>query len=139
MVRSVDSCILTISANILLTLDPIQHSRLELFRLTTNCAYQWLCEGSRSELARAWGNLDVVLSDLAKVVTERRGKRLTFVLASTGKHEEGCISFGRKWLPDMLPRFRELGSLHLDYGVNRLHPAPNGRSRPHGPNCVKRD
>ena len=138
MVGNRHSCILTTSVNILLTLNPIQHSRLESFRLTTKCAYQWLDEGSRSELVRAWGNLDTVLSELAKVVTERRGKRLTFVLASTGKHEEGCISFGRKRLPDMLPRFCELGSLHLDYGGDRL--APNGaRPRPYGPNCMKLD
>jgi len=141
MTGGADSCILTTSADILLTLDPIQHTRLESFRLTTNCAYRWLREESQSELARAWGNLDVVLSDLANVVTERRrGEGLTFVFASTGKHEEGCISFARKWLPDMLPRFRELGLLHLDYGGDRLHLAPNGsRPRPHGPNCMKRD
>ena len=47
--KSTDSCVVTTSANLLLTLDPIQRSRMEWIRLTTNCAYRrWLCEKSRT-------------------------------------------------------------------------------------------
>ena len=137
--KSTDSCVVTTSANVLLTFDPIQHSRLEWIRLTTNCAYRWLCEKSRTELPRAWGSLDAVLSDLAQVAIGKR-RRLSFVLISTGEHKEGCISFGRKWLPELLPRFHDLGTLRLDCEPCRPHPASNGvRSRPHGSNCMKED
>jgi len=76
--------------------------------------------GSRIALAQAWGNLDAVLSGLAKVAISVRGKRLTFVLVSTGRHIEKCISLGGKWLPELLPRFHELGSLRVEYGRDRL-------------------
>ena len=128
-------CIVTTSANILSTLDPIQRSRLEWIRLTTSCAYLWLRKESRTELARSWKNLDAVLSELADVTT-KRGKRLTFVLVSAGGHKDGCISFGRRWLPELLPRFCELGSLRLDFGRSRPNPVPqHGRIL----GCIKED
>jgi len=138
--ENTDSCIVTTSTAILLTLDPIQCSRLGWIRLTTGCVYRWLCEKSRTELTRAWGSLDTILSDLAQAVSTGRRRKLTFVLVSTGEHKEGCISFGRKWLPELLPLFRRLGTLRLDCGPSRPHPALSGtRSRPHGPNCMKED
>ena len=138
--KSIKSCIVTTSTDILLTLDPIQRSRLEFVRLTTRCTYQWLGEGYRSGFAQTWGNLDTVLSGLANVATKRRGKGLTFILVSTGEHKEGCISFGRKWLPEMLPRFRELGSLCLNHAQRRLLPVDDdGRVRFYGLNCMKED
>jgi len=137
--ESTDSCIVTTSANILLTLDPIQHSRLGRIRLITNCAYRWLCKKPRFELTRAWERLDTVLSDLAQVAIGRR-RRLTFVLVSAGEHKEGCISFGRKWLPELLPCFCGFGTLRLDCEPNRPHPALNGvRSRPYKSKCMKED
>lgn len=104
-----DSCIVTTSVNILSTLDPLQRNRLERITLTTSCVHRWFCKGPRTELTRVWGDLDIVLSELTKAAIGMRGKRLTFVLVSTGGHKEGCISFGRKWLPKMLPIFMNWG------------------------------
>jgi len=115
-----NSCIVTTSFDIISTLDPIQRSRLEWIKLTTSCVYQRTRVGSRTALAQTWGNLDTVPSGLAKVAISMRRKRLTFVLVSTGTHKEECISFERKWLPELLPRFHELGSSRVDYGRGRL-------------------
>ena len=135
-----DSCIVTTSVNILSTLDPLQRNRLERITLTTSCAHRWFCKGSRTELTRVWGDLDIVLSELTKAAIGMRGKRLTFVLVSTGGHKEGCISFGRKWLPKMLPHFHELGSLHVDCEKSRVRLAPNDpRFHDRGPNCTEED
>ena len=133
------SCIVTTSVGILSTLDPIQRSRLKWIRLTTSCVYQWLCKKSRTELAQLWGYLDAILSELAKVTMNMEGKRLTFVLVSTGIHEK-CISFGRKRLPELLPHFYELGSLLVDQGRSSLRIATdcNG-SCFHVPICTEED
>lgn len=137
-----DLCIVTTSVDILSTLDSMRRNNLECIRLTTSCVYRWLREESRTELTHAWGNLDVVLSELTKAAIGVRGKRLTFVLVSTGGHKEGCLSFGRKWLSKMLPRFHELGSLELnvDHRRSRLRLTPNDAfSRFHGPDCMRED
>jgi len=135
--ESTKLCIVTTSTGILSTLDPTQRNRLEWIRLTTSCAYLWLREESRTELARAWKDLDAILSGVA---TKRRGRRLIFVLVSAGGHKEGCISFGRRWLPELLPRFRELGSLRLDFGRSRPNPVPKkDRILHHQQGCTKED
>ena len=97
---------------ILSTIDPKQSTRLERIKLITMCIRQWLCEVSRNQIAQAWSNLDIILSKLAKVATSIEGKKLTFVLGSMWKGE--CVPFGRKWLPELLPRFHELGELRVD-------------------------
>lgn len=134
------SCIVATSVNILSTLNPIQHSRLEGIRLVTSCFYQWFCKKSRTERAQAWRTLDTILSELAKVAMSIGGKRLTFVLVSVGIHKEKCMSFGRKWLPELLPRFHELGSLRADYRRSRFKVAADrGFSCSHGPICMGED
>ena len=133
------SCIVTASISILSTLDPVQRSRLEWVRLTAGCVYQWLCKKSRTELAQPWGNLDAILSELAKVAKSMEGKRLTFVLVSTEIHEK-CISFGRKRLPELLPRFHESGSLRVDQGRSSLRITTDcGGSCSHVPICTEED
>lgn len=132
-----DSCAVTTSFNILSTLDQIQRSRLEWIRLTTSCVYQWVCKGSRIERAQAWGNLDNILSELAGVAMSMGGKRLTFAFVCTRGHEK-CISVGMKWLPELLPRFYELGLLCLDHGRGRLKiVADYGCSCSHIPICIE--
>jgi len=131
------SCIVTTSISILSTLDPIQGGRLEWVRLTTSCVYRWLCKKSRTELAQLWGNLDAILSELAKVAMSVEGKRLTFVLVSTEIHEK-CIVFGRKRLPELLPRFHELGLLRVDQARGSLKIASCcGGSCSHVPICME--
>lgn len=134
-----NSCIVKTSADILSTLGVIQCSRLERIRLTTRCVYQWICTKSRVKLAQAWGILDILLSELAKVTIGRRGKRLAFFLVSSGLHKERCISFGRKWLPKLLPRFHELGSLRVDCERDRLKPPVYGCCCHHGLTCMGED
>jgi hypothetical protein len=41
----------------------------------------------------------------------------------------------RKWLPEMLPRFNELGSLHVHYGRGRHCRAVNGGCLRHDQPC----
>ena len=126
------------SISILSTIDPIQCSRLERVGLTTECAYRWLCKRSRDEFAQLWGKLDDILSELAKVAMSREGKRLTFVLTSAGIHEK-CIPFGRKWLPELLPRFHELGSLRVDrQGLRKIVADCDGFCD-HVPACTEED
>ena len=134
-----DSCVVKTSADVLSTLDIIQRSRLERVTVVTNCVYQWICTKSRAELAQAWGNLDIVLSELAKVAISMKGKGLAFSLVSPGVHKEKCTFFGRKWLPKLLPRFHELGSLCVDDGRDHLkHPA-HGCFCHHRPTCMGED
>ena len=133
------SCIVTTAISILSTLDPIQPGRLEWIRLATSCVYRWLCKKSRTKRAQLWGNLDAILSELAKVAMSMEGKRLTFVLVSTEIHEK-CISFGRKRLPELLPRFHELGLLRVDRGRGSLKIATDcGGSCSHVPTCMEED
>lgn len=113
-------CIATTSVDILSTLDPIRGCRLQRIRLTTSCTHRFFRKKPRTELAQTWGNLDFVLSELAKVAT-RGGGGLTVVLLSTGKHKEGCLASGKKWLSELLPRFRGLGSLRIGHGRSYHH------------------
>ena len=78
------SCIVTTSVHILSTLDPTQCNRLECIRLVTSCVCQWFREESRTKFAQAWGDLDIVLSELTKAAVGMKGKGLTFVLVSAG-------------------------------------------------------
>jgi hypothetical protein len=134
------SCIVTTSTNVLLTLDQTQPSRLECIKLVTGCVYRWFCKEARTQLARAWEGLDIVLSELAKVVIGTGGKRLTFILVSAGGHKDECIPFGRKWLFDLLPRFHELGALRIEYEPSRLqHDSGYGCFCSHGLDCRNED
>ena len=124
-------CIATTSADILSTLYPIERCRLERILLTTGCTYRLFVKEPRTKIAQAWGKLDVVLSELARVAI-KRGERLSFILVSSGRHRGGCLVSGEKRLSELLPRFRELGSLRVDYG--RSHRL--GGARRLEPDCV---
>lgn len=128
------SCLVTTTTNILSTLGPLQHTRLECIRLTTKCFYQWICGGTRDRPIPAWSNLDATLSKLAKVAIDIGERRLTFVLTFMCNGE--CIPFARKWLPELLHRFHGLGELHVEYGQGR--PKTDGDRScfcGHGPIC----
>lgn len=108
-----DLCLLTTSTDILSTFDRTQGARLKRIKLITTCIYKWLCNGSRDQLAQAWSNLDTILSKLARVVNTTDGEKLTFSLASAqgGK----CVPFGRKWLPERLHCFHQLGESRVEH------------------------
>jgi len=78
-----------------------------------------------SDRTRPNVRLDSNLFGLANVATKRGGKGVTFVPVSTGGQMEECISFRGKWLPELLPRFRGVGSLSLDFGRRRPEAVPN--------------
>ena len=118
------------SASILSTLDPKQSSYLEKITLEAVYVGRWFDEGGPVEDKEdgedededcphrkdRWEGLDAVLSDLAKASIGTRGKRLTFTLVvlQYGKNHK-LMPTVRKWLPKLLPRFNELGLLHVHY------------------------
>jgi hypothetical protein len=111
-------CFVSAFANILSTLDPTQHTRLESVGLITRCLYQG---ESSARLTRVWSNIDTTLSELAKAVIDTKGKKLTFTLTSVC--EGNCRTFGRKWLPELLPRFHGVGELRVEHERgDRYHP-----------------
>lgn len=112
-----NSCLVTTSADILSTIDPTQHARLERIKLMTECVHQWICEKSRDRLAQAWRHLDITLSELARVTLSAKGEKLVVFLTST--HEEKCITLGRNWGPELLPCFHAVGEPHVEFERGR--------------------
>jgi hypothetical protein len=132
-----DAPIYLVSAptNILSTLDPMQSTRLERIKLITTCICKWICKGSRDQLAQAWSDLDTVLSEVAN---RTKGRKLTFSLASTQKGL--CVPSGKKWLPELLPRFHQLGELRVEYERGRLGVGTGrGCVCDHSPSCVEEE
>jgi hypothetical protein len=103
--------------------------------LISTCIYKWICKGSRDQLARAWSNLDIVLSEVAN---RTEGRKLTFSLASVQKGM--CVPSGEKWLPELLPLFHQLGELRVEYERGRWE-AETGRGCvcDHRPSCVEEE
>ena len=63
---------------------------------------------------RGWERLDTILSKLAQASISMRERRLTFTLVFMKQRgNERLLSTVRKWLPKLLPRFNELGLLHV--------------------------
>ncbi|KAF9779557.1 hypothetical protein BJ322DRAFT_1024426 [Thelephora terrestris] len=106
-------CFISAFASILSTLDPTQHTRLESVRLRTQCLYQ------ESRDRRVWSNIDTPLSELAKAVIDTKGKKLIFTLTSVCGGN--CRTFGKKWLPELLPRFHGVGELRVEHERGDYH------------------
>ena len=130
-----ESCVVQDSIFILSTLDLRRTDRLRMITLETSHV------GSRFKKVRSagsyfgardgdqedegddeigakvnWGGLDDVLSKLAKVSLYTREKRLMFVLVDLERRGNNKLTpTGGKWLPELLPRFNELGLLHVHY------------------------
>lgn len=130
--------------SILSTLDLARSSRLEKIVLKANYVSRWFNEDGEPEGEEDgqvdsdaddqadsdedgqaddkydWEGLDAVLSELAETSISARGKRLAFTLVvmqwcdNKGRNK-GLMSTVRKWLPKLLPRFNELGLLHVHY------------------------
>lgn len=126
----------TVSSNILSTLDPKRSTRLKRITLITKCIHQWLCTGSRNPLTPGLSNLDVTLSELAGVPKSIKEKKLTLVVASMKQGR--CMSFGREWLPELLPRFHELGKAHVGYRLGDSEADTDHRCFcDRGPSCLE--
>lgn len=90
--------------------------------------------GSRDHLTQEWRNLDATLSELAKVTISIKEKKLIFVLGSVCNGE--CMPLGRRWLPELLPRFYGLGELRVECGRSRLETCC---FCDHQPTCVEEE
>jgi len=88
-----------------------------------------------------WEGLDTVLAKLAKASIRMRKKRLTFTLVALKWGDNNkLMPTVRKWLPKLLPRFNELGLLHVHYGGGRDCRAVDDSCLRHDkPECLKED
>ena len=111
------SCLITIFANILSTLSPTQHTRLEWIRLTTECLYEWSDEDSCFRFPPEWSNLDTPLSELAEVTIDTKGKKLTLVITTICNGS--CIPSGRERFSKLLPRFHRLGEFRVEHELRQ--------------------
>ena len=134
-----ESCAIRDSIYILSTLDPARIGHLEAITLETRYASRWFnkdgsiyvgvkdeSEGGGDEeedndgekdKGANWEWLDAVLSKLADASTSTRGKRLMFTLVVFGRQDvDWLMHMVRKWLPQLLPRFNELGLLRVHRG-----------------------
>jgi hypothetical protein len=128
-----ESCAIQDSIFILSTLDPAQSNRLEKVVLVVEYASRWFDEhgpvwvkgegdkdGGEDEIEKKvdWKGLDALLSTLAKSSISARRRRLAFILVVLDWHRNSTLrSTTRKWLPKLLPRFSELGLLHVHSGL----------------------
>ncbi|KAF9649937.1 hypothetical protein BDM02DRAFT_1702847 [Thelephora ganbajun] len=137
---------------ILSTLNPVRSDHLAKIALEARYVYRWFNEGSRVEdedededggvsNKKVWEGLDTVLSRLAKASISAREKRLTFtfvVMEWSGSKE--FVSTVRKCLPKLLPRFNELGLLHVHYGQGSWCRAVDDSCLGHDkPDCLRED
>jgi len=117
--------------SILSTLDPARSSRLE--KIVLEVTYlEWFSKDGPAEdeedegalgddspagRKKRWEGLDAVLSDLAEATMRPRDERLTFTLVVLRgwRDNRELMPTMRKWLPKLLPRFNELGLLHVHY------------------------
>ena len=90
---------------------------------------------------RGWEGLDTILSKLAEVSISTREKRLTFTLAvKKQRGNQRLLSTARRWLPKLLPRFNELGLLHVHYTRGGRCGAVDDSSLCHDkPGCLAED
>ena len=118
------------STSILSTLDPTQSRRLGKIVLEVAYVSRWFdkdgtVKDKSEELdedednpdrKERWKELDAVLSGLAEASLHTGDKRLTFTLVVLRRGDNHMLMpVVRKWLPKLLPRFNELGLLHVYY------------------------
>jgi hypothetical protein len=111
-----DSCSFQDSTYILSTLDPARSSGLGKIVLYTNYVdLQFNKDGQIND--DDFEGLDTVLSRLAKATIGMGEEKLTFTLVviKWGDNKK-LMPRVRIWLPKLLPRFNELGLLHVHYG-----------------------
>ena len=98
-------------------------------------------EDGQTDYKIDWEGLDTLLTKLTKASISTREKRLTFTLVvlewSSNKERMPVV---RKWLPKLLPRFNELGLLHVHDGQGRNCRAVDDSYLCHDkPECLRED
>ena len=136
-----ESCVVQDSISILSTLNPARLGHLGRILLKADYVSRWFNEDGQADGEENWEGLDTVLSKLANAFTSKRGKRLTFTLVVVKWDETGkLMPMVRKWLPKLLPRFNELGLLHIHYQRGGLcRTVDDGRLCHDKPDCLKAD
>jgi hypothetical protein len=119
------------SISILSTLDLARSSGLGKIVLDTYYVDSWFNEDGKVDDEGDWEGLDAVLSGLAKAAIRKGEEKLTFTLVvMKWDDDEKLMPMVRKWLPKLLPRFNELGLLHIHYGRGGRCRGVNGRCLP---------
>ena len=77
-------------------------------------AKSWFMAEGRGERADSWRNLDSVLVALAEKSSHWYREALVFVLEVTCRDD--AVHRAKKWLPNLLPKFKESGFLHVHHG-----------------------
>jgi len=157
-----ESCAIRDSIFVLSTLDPARLSHLCKIVLKYNYVGRWFNKNGQpadgdgqtdSEDGEAdsedgedddkidWEGLDTLLTKLAKVSISTREKRLSFTLVVMGWcNNKKLMPTMRKWLPKLLPRFNELGLLHVHYDRGRHCRAVDDSCLRHDkPECLRED
>jgi len=108
------SCIVETPGTVLTTL--LEANCPNLYKITVEVedARTWFLAESRRECVDSWKDLDSTLATLAMRSVIARSKKLVFVMEVTCTDD--AIHRAKKWLPHLLPRFDEEGSLHVHAG-----------------------
>ena len=162
--ESSESCAVRDSIFVLSTLDPARLGHLGKIVLRYSYVGRWFRDGqpcdwggkdgkADSEDGEAdseddeaddkedWEGLDTLLTKLAKASISTREKRLTFTLVVLGWNDtKKLMSMVRKWLPKLLPRFNELGLLHVHHDRGRrCRTIDDSCLRHDKPECLRED
>ena len=108
------SCIVETPGTVLTTVLEANCPNLHKITVEVEDARAWFLAESRRECEDSWEDLDSTLSTLALRSMIGRGKKLVFVMEVTCTDD--AIRRAKKWLPSLLPRFDEEGSLHVHDG-----------------------
>jgi len=108
------SCIVEIPGAVFATLLEANCSNLSRITVEVEDAKAWFLPENRKECADSWKDLDSTLAKLAWRSVSARNKNLVFVMEVTCTDD--AIHRAKKWLPRLLPRFDEEGSLHVHDG-----------------------
>ena len=139
-----ESCAVQDSIFILSTLNPERMNHLGKIVLKYIYVDRWFDEEGQlasEDEAKDWEGLDALLARLANTSITARERRLEFtlvVLISDGNGRK--MSMVRRWLPKVLPRFNELGLLHVHrHRGNRCRTVDDSRLHHDKPECLNED
>jgi hypothetical protein len=110
------SCIVETPATFLATLLEANCSNLSRITVEVEDARPWFLAEARGGCLDSWKDLDFSLATLAWRSMKARGKKLVFTMEVTCTNDG--IHRAKKWIPRLLPRFDEEGSLHVHDGEN---------------------
>ena len=108
------SCIVETPGIVITTLLETNSPNLSKITVEVEGARAWFLTETRGESLDSWKELDSSLAALAWRSLKTRGKKLVFVMEVMCTDD--TIRRAKKWLPRLLPRFNDEGSLHVHDG-----------------------